>query len=75
VKRFRFIALTKAVSKQSSINSIVWLLKFPMKSILMKSSKHRKEKYKLCGSQSKGAPGSGVTLNPVFMKINEIRER
>ena len=46
VKRFRLIALTKEVSKQPGINSVVWLLKFTlMKSILMKSSKHRKEKY------------------------------
>ena len=50
VKRFRLIALTKEVSKQPGINSVVWLLKFTlMKSILMKRSKLRKEKYKIYG--------------------------
>ena len=50
VKRFRLIALTKEVSKQPGINSVVWLLKFTlMKSILMKRSKLRKEKYKTYG--------------------------
>ena len=44
VKRFRLIALTKEVSKQPGINSVVWLLKFTlMKSILMKRIKLRKE--------------------------------
>ena len=48
VKRFRLIALTKEVSKQPGINSVVWLLKFTlMKSILMKRSKRRKEKHKI----------------------------
>jgi hypothetical protein len=37
-----------------------------MKSVLFKQSMLRKEKYKMYGSQSKGAPGSGMKLNPVF---------
>ena len=50
VKRFRLIALTKEVSKQPGINSVVWLLKFTlMKSILVKRKKLRKEKYKIYG--------------------------
>ena len=48
VKRFRLIALTKEVSKQPGINSIVQLLKLTLiQNILMKSHKHRNEKYKM----------------------------
>lgn len=65
-RRFRF-ALIKEVSKQPGINSVVWLLKFTlMKNILMKTSKLRKEKYKIYGSSINGATGSRMKLNPVF---------
>jgi hypothetical protein len=37
-----------------------------MKSILIKHSKLRKEKYKIYGSSIKGGPGNGMELNPVF---------
>jgi hypothetical protein len=40
-----------------------------MKSILNKHSKLRKEKYKMYGSNIKGAPGSEMELNPVFQDI------
>jgi hypothetical protein len=40
-----------------------------MKSILNKLSKLRKEKYKICGSSIKGAPGSKMELNSVFKDI------
>jgi hypothetical protein len=50
VKRFRLIVLAKEITKQSSINFVVWLLKFTlMKSILVKRKKLRKEKYKIYG--------------------------
>ena len=39
----------------------------------MKYSRLRKEKYKTYGSKSKGAPGSGLKLNPVFKDINGIK--
>ena len=41
-----------------------------MKSVLIKHSKLRKEKYKMYGSKSKGAPGSGIEVNPVFKDVN-----
>jgi hypothetical protein len=69
VKRFRLIVLKRKVSKQSGINSVVWLLKLTlMKSILMKRSKLKKEKYKIYGSrvQLKGAPESRLEMNPMF---------
>ena len=40
-----------------------------MKSILMKSTKHRKENWKMYDSKTKGEPGSGMNLNPVFKDI------
>ena len=45
VKRFRLIALTKEVSKQAGINSVVWILK----STLMKNfnEKEQSEKGKI----------------------------
>lgn len=74
VKRFRITALAKEISKQSSINFVVWLLKFTLtKCIFMKRSKPRKEKYKMYGSSIKGAPGSGMKLNPPFKEINRLR--
>ena len=67
VKIFRLITLIKEVSKEPGINFAVWLLKFPpMKNILMKRSQMRKENYKICGSSSKGAPGSRMDLNLAF---------
>ena len=55
VKRFRLIALTKEVSKQPGINSVVWLLKFTlMKNILMKRSKLRKDNIKCMVQVIKG---------------------
>ena len=75
MKRFRLIALKKVVSKQPGINSVVWLLKFTlMKSILMKRSKLRKEKYKIYVSSIKEAPGSEMELNLVFKEINRSRK-
>jgi hypothetical protein len=45
-----------------------------MKSILMECSKLRKEKYKMCGSNNKEAPGSRMELNPLLADINRLRE-
>ena len=67
VKRFRLIALKREVSKQPTINSVVWLLKFVvMKSVLMKRKKMRKENYKTYGSRINSAPGSCMELNLMF---------
>ena len=50
VKRFRLIALTKVVSKQPGLDSVVWFLNFTFrKSLLMNRSKLQKEKYKTYG--------------------------
>ena len=66
-KGFRLIVLKKEVLKQPSINCAMQLLKFNlMESVLMKRSKLRKEKYKIYGSSIKGAPGSGIELDPIF---------
>ena len=70
MKRFRLIALKKEVPKQPGINSFVRLLQCTlMKSILMKRSKLREKKYKIKGSNIKGALGSEMELNPVFKDI------
>jgi hypothetical protein len=69
-KKFRLIALTKKISKQPAKNSAVWLLQFALiKSILMKTNKHRNEKYKMCGSKSKRASRNRMKLNPVLKDI------
>ena len=64
VKRFGLITLINRVSK-TALQRLYSL----MKSILIKHSKLRKEKYKMCGSSIKGAPGSRMELNPVFKDI------
>jgi hypothetical protein len=64
VKRIRLIALTKEVSETPSINFVLWLSL--MKNISNKHRKLKKEKYKMCGSSIKGAPGSEMELHPLF---------
>lgn len=68
VKRCRLIALTKEISRQFSLDSVLCLT--DKKSLLIKRSKLRKEKYKVYGSKIKRAPGNGMKLNPVFRKLN-----
>ena len=53
VKRFILIALSMEVSEKPSIDFALWFTL--MKSVLIKHSKLRKEKYKMYGSKSKGA--------------------
>ena len=70
MKVFTLIALEKEVSKQAGVNSIVWLLTFTfMKSILMKRSKLRKEKYRVYGSSIKRTAEREMELNPMFIDI------
>ena len=38
----------------------------------MKRSKLKKEKYKMCGSTIKGAPGSGMELNLFFVFFKDL---
>jgi hypothetical protein len=64
IKRFILIELTKEVSKKPSIDFVLWFAL--MKSVLIKHSKLRKEKYKIYGSKSEEAPGRGMDLNPVL---------
>jgi hypothetical protein len=66
VKKFRF-AMTKEVSKKPSIDSVLWFML--MKSILMKCSKVRKEKYKMYASTIKRAPRNRMELNSVLKDI------
>jgi hypothetical protein len=40
----------------------------------MKRSNLRKEKYKMYGSNNKGAPGNEMELNPIFKERNRLRE-
>jgi hypothetical protein len=47
-KRFGLIALTKEISKQPSIDSVLW---FSLMSILMDWNKLRKEQYQMYGSR------------------------
>jgi hypothetical protein len=59
VKRFRLVAL-RNVSKKPSIDSALWFTL--IKSAFIKCSKLRKEKYKMYGSDIKGAPGSRMEV-------------
>jgi hypothetical protein len=45
-----------------------------MKNILVKCHKLRKEKYKIYGSNNKGAPVRELELSPVFKEINRLRK-
>ena len=72
VTRFILIALTKEVSKIPSRDFVLWFSL--MKSVLMKMSKLKKEKYKVYGSSNKGTPGSEIKLNPMFKKQIKIWE-
>ena len=67
VKSFRLAELAKEISKQPSIDSVLWFTL--MKSILMKWNKFRKEKCKMYGSRIKGESGSDMELNPMFKDI------
>ena len=64
MKKLRLIALTKKVLEMPIIDFVLWLCL--MKSILNKHSKLRKEKYKIYGLNSKGAPGSRMEPTPMF---------
>ena len=48
VKKFLLIALAKKVSEKPSIDFVFWFTL--MKTVLVKHSKHRKEKYEMYGS-------------------------
>jgi hypothetical protein len=66
------MALKKKVSaKPSSIAFFLWLTL--MKSIFIKHSQCRKEKYKMSSSSNKGSPGSEMELNLMFKEINKLR--
>lgn len=58
MKKFRLIALTKEILKHASINTDRWFTL--MKSVLIKHTKLRKEKYKMYGSRVKGSGLGGV---------------
>lgn len=70
MKLVRLIALEKEISKQYSIDSVWFTL---MKSALMERSKLSEKKYKMYGSRRKGAPGSGMELNPLLIEINRFK--
>ena len=71
VKRYRFIALAKEISKERRIHLVVQLLNFKlMKSILMKIYKLKKKKYKIYGSRIKWEPGSEMALNSMFKRMD-----
>ena len=67
VKRFCLIAVIKEVSKKSSTDFVFWFTL--TRSILIKHSKLRQEKYKMFDSRIKMSPGSTIELNPVFKNI------
>lgn len=59
VKRFiRLIALTKEVLNPLSLDSVLWFTL--RRSVLIKCSNLRKQRFKMCGSKRKGIPGSRV---------------
>jgi hypothetical protein len=73
LKRFKLIVLTKKFSNNLQLDSVLWSTF--MKNILMKDSKHRKEKYKMYGSSKKRKPGSVMELNIVFEESVVISEK
>jgi hypothetical protein len=64
--------MTMEVTKNPRKYLVLWLSL--IKSVSNKQKKHRKEKYKMYGSCNKGAPGSAMGLNPVFIEIKRLRE-
>ena len=62
MRRFRIISLTKEVSNQPSLDSVLWLTL--LKSVLIKHSKLRKKKCKMYGSR--GGGGKNKFLIIVF---------
>ena len=66
VKRFKLLTLTKEISKQPSLDSISGS---PLRNILIKHSKLRKEKHKIHGLMIKQTPGSEIEVNHVFKDI------
>jgi hypothetical protein len=68
VKRCLLISLTK---EKTSRDFVLWFSL--VKTVLMKRSKLRKEKYKMYDSCYKGVPASKMELNPVFKEINRLR--
>ena len=73
VKRFRLILLAKEISRQPSLDSVVWLLLVTLTQIYNKKEQGELEKYKMYNLRRKGAPGSGMELSPVFKEINISR--
>lgn len=63
MKRFRLIALSKKVSKKSSIDPVHWL-SF-MKRILIMNHKLSKVKYKMYSSKIKGVLGKNGAISYV----------
>ena len=63
MKRFRLIKMKKKVSKEPSIDFVLWFIL--TKHILINHHKFRKEK-KMYGSSIKQEPGSRMELNSVF---------
>ena len=72
VNRVQLITLTKEVSKEPSLDSVVWFSL--VKNILIKCSKLKKKKFKIYGSSNKGALGSRMELNLMFYEIDKLRE-
>jgi len=70
LKNFELIALAEEISKQASIDSVLWLVVFTPLQIYNEKNKLSKEKQKMYSSRREGVPGSGMKLNPMFKEIN-----
>lgn len=64
------IKILTALIRSQKKSSIDFVLQITLaKNIFIRQSKLRKEKYKMYGSENRGALGSGMKLNPMFKDI------
>ena len=68
MKSFGLILLTEEISKQLSIESVVWLLMLTLMKIYSEKEQTEQGKY----LRRKGAPESRKEQSPVFKEINRF---
>lgn len=73
VKSFGLTPLAEEITRQPSIESVMWLLVFMLKRFMMKRGKLSRVNYKMKILRRKRAPGSRMELSPIFKKINGSR--
>ena len=74
VKSFRLILVTKEISKQPSIDPVVWCLVLTVMKINNENQQAEQGKYKMHNLRRMGAEKSGMVLSPVFKERNRLRK-